>query len=174
MVNIWRSGLVINCSRLQQLHRVPAHCQRAPQSLCVRITMQCVRAWRSLNYLSRVAHRRAWKRSQSHTAAARLDLSGIYPPIATPFNAKEDVDYQKLEENLQKYAKIPFKGQARGTQKSKLSKTVVWITKRSLMRIRSILFTQLRILLSYSWAWSVKHQQHTVCTAACAQSDIHG
>lgn len=113
---------MINCSRLQQLHRVPAHRQRAPQSLCVRITMQCVRAWRSLNYLCRVAHHRAWKRTQSHTAAARLDLSGIYPPIATPFTAKEDVDYQKLEENLQKYAKIPFKGQARGTQKSKLSK----------------------------------------------------
>ncbi|XP_013770498.1 4-hydroxy-2-oxoglutarate aldolase, mitochondrial isoform X2 [Pundamilia nyererei] len=72
--------------------------------------MQCVRAWRSLNYLCRVAHHRAWKRTQSHTAAARLDLSGIYPPIATPFTAKEDVDYQKLEENLQKYAKIPFKG----------------------------------------------------------------
>lgn len=72
--------------------------------------MQCVRAWRSLNYLCRVAQHRAWKRSQSHTAAARLDLSGIYPPIATPFNAKEDVDYQKLGENLQKYAKIPFKG----------------------------------------------------------------
>lgn len=72
--------------------------------------MQCVRAWRSLNSLCRVAHHRAWKRSQSHTAAARLDLSGIYPPIATPFTAKEDVDYQKLEENLQKYAKIPFKG----------------------------------------------------------------
>lgn len=29
---------MINCSRLQQLHRVPAHRQRAPQSLCVRIT----------------------------------------------------------------------------------------------------------------------------------------
>uniref|UniRef100_A0A3Q2VS12 4-hydroxy-2-oxoglutarate aldolase, mitochondrial n=1 Tax=Haplochromis burtoni TaxID=8153 RepID=A0A3Q2VS12_HAPBU len=72
--------------------------------------MQCVRAWRSLNYLCRVGHHRAWKRTQSHTAAARLDLSGIYPPIATPFTAKEDVDYQKLEENLQKYAKIPFKG----------------------------------------------------------------
>ncbi|XP_004571846.1 4-hydroxy-2-oxoglutarate aldolase, mitochondrial isoform X2 [Maylandia zebra] len=72
--------------------------------------MQCVRAWRSLNYLCRVAHHRAWKRTQSHTTAARLDLSGIYPPIATPFTAKEDVDYQKLEENLQKYAKIPFKG----------------------------------------------------------------
>ncbi|XP_030586099.1 4-hydroxy-2-oxoglutarate aldolase, mitochondrial [Archocentrus centrarchus] len=72
--------------------------------------MQCARVWRGLNSLCRVGHHRAWKRTQSHTAAARLDLSGIYPPIATPFTAKEDVDYEKLEENLQKYAKIPFKG----------------------------------------------------------------
>ncbi|KAG7219954.1 hypothetical protein INR49_018501 [Caranx melampygus] len=59
----------------------------------------------------------AWTRSQSHkaaaAAAARLDLSGIYPPIATPFTATEDVDYRRLEENLQKYAKIPFKGDRR-------------------------------------------------------------
>uniref|UniRef100_A0A3Q1FX26 4-hydroxy-2-oxoglutarate aldolase, mitochondrial n=1 Tax=Acanthochromis polyacanthus TaxID=80966 RepID=A0A3Q1FX26_9TELE len=59
--------------------------------------MQCVRVWSSLR---RAAHRAAWTRTQSHAAAARLDLSGIYPPIATPFTAKEDVDYQKLEENL--------------------------------------------------------------------------
>lgn len=39
-----------------------------------------------------------------------MDLSGIYPPIATPFTTKEEVDYPRLEENLQKYAKIPFKG----------------------------------------------------------------
>ena len=63
--------------------------------------------------MCRGVHLSAWKRTQSHTAAAaRLDLGGIYPPIATPFTAKEDVDYQKLEGNLQKYAKIPFKGQA--------------------------------------------------------------
>uniref|UniRef100_A0A1A8FL46 4-hydroxy-2-oxoglutarate aldolase, mitochondrial n=1 Tax=Nothobranchius korthausae TaxID=1143690 RepID=A0A1A8FL46_9TELE len=51
---------------------------------------------------------RTWIRN--HTAAARLDLSGIYPPISTPFTTKEDVDYKRLEENLQKYSKIPFKG----------------------------------------------------------------
>lgn len=73
--------------------------------------MHCVRAWRGLSSLRAAAgHPRAWTRHQSRTAAARLDLSGIYPPIATPFTAKEEVDYKKLEENLQKYAKIPFKG----------------------------------------------------------------
>ncbi|XP_061686280.1 4-hydroxy-2-oxoglutarate aldolase, mitochondrial [Syngnathoides biaculeatus] len=44
------------------------------------------------------------------SAGVRLDLSGVYPPIVTPFNEREDVDYDKLEHNLHKYAKIPFKG----------------------------------------------------------------
>ncbi|KAG7275178.1 hypothetical protein CRUP_023766 [Coryphaenoides rupestris] len=40
----------------------------------------------------------------------RLDICGIYPPIATPFTETEELDYHKLEENVQKYAQIPFKG----------------------------------------------------------------
>ncbi|XP_051241021.1 4-hydroxy-2-oxoglutarate aldolase, mitochondrial isoform X2 [Dicentrarchus labrax] len=72
--------------------------------------MLCVRAWRGLSPLRTGAHLSAWKQTQSYTAAANLDLSGIYPPIATPFTAEEEVDYKKLEGNLQKYAKIGFKG----------------------------------------------------------------
>ncbi|XP_013889854.1 4-hydroxy-2-oxoglutarate aldolase, mitochondrial [Austrofundulus limnaeus] len=73
--------------------------------------MQCARAWRPLSpLLSTRIYQTAWNRSQSSPAAGRLNLSGIYPPIATPFTTKEDVDYQKLKENLQKYARIPFKG----------------------------------------------------------------
>nr|XP_020508584.1 4-hydroxy-2-oxoglutarate aldolase, mitochondrial [Labrus bergylta] len=74
--------------------------------------MLCVRTWRALSPRCRSgAHlTAAWKQTQNFSSAARLDLSGIYPPIGTPFTDKEDVDYQKLEENLQKYAKIPFKG----------------------------------------------------------------
>ncbi|XP_053197091.1 4-hydroxy-2-oxoglutarate aldolase, mitochondrial [Scomber japonicus] len=74
--------------------------------------MHCVRVWRSVSPACRAAHSALWRRAQSRTATTttRLDLSGIYPPIATPFTAKEDVDYQRLEDNLQKYAKIPFKG----------------------------------------------------------------
>lgn len=56
-------------------------------------------------------------RSLSAAAAPRrLDLSGIYPPIATPFTAAEDVDHGKLAENLKKYAEIPFRGQASPTK----------------------------------------------------------
>ncbi|XP_010863895.1 4-hydroxy-2-oxoglutarate aldolase, mitochondrial [Esox lucius] len=49
-------------------------------------------------------------RTQSVAAGPRVDIGGIYPPIATPFTQNEDVDYQKLDENLRKYAKIPFRG----------------------------------------------------------------
>ncbi|XP_029949803.1 4-hydroxy-2-oxoglutarate aldolase, mitochondrial [Salarias fasciatus] len=54
----------------------------------------------------------AWSRTRTRSLSTgtRLDLSGIYPPIATPFTAREEVDYRKLEENLQKYAEIPFRG----------------------------------------------------------------
>ncbi|KAI3352567.1 hypothetical protein L3Q82_005504 [Scortum barcoo] len=87
----------LSCSESQQLRQ------------SVRLTMLRVRAWRAVSPLLR-GHRAARRPARSHTSAARLDLRGIYPPIATPFTAQEDVDYKKLEENLQKYAKIPFKG----------------------------------------------------------------
>ncbi|XP_031430819.1 4-hydroxy-2-oxoglutarate aldolase, mitochondrial [Clupea harengus] len=51
-----------------------------------------------------------WKRTNTQNTTRKLDIGGIYPPIATPFTEKEEVDYQKLDENLQKYSKIPFKG----------------------------------------------------------------
>lgn len=52
----------------------------------------------------------AW-RNTSQSAGKRLDISGIYPPIATPFTQSEDVDYQRLEDNLKKYSHLPFRGE---------------------------------------------------------------
>ncbi|XP_056266122.1 4-hydroxy-2-oxoglutarate aldolase, mitochondrial isoform X2 [Pseudoliparis swirei] len=72
--------------------------------------MLLVRVCRALGPLSRGGPLSPWKRARSSTAGRRLDLSGIYPPIATPFTAEEDVDYQKLEGNLRQYARIPFRG----------------------------------------------------------------
>lgn len=72
--------------------------------------MYCARACIGLTSRRSETFLRAW-RLQSRAAGAGPDLSGIYPPIATPFTAKEDVDLEKLEENLQKYADIPFRGQ---------------------------------------------------------------
>ncbi|KAL3864891.1 hypothetical protein ACJMK2_006538 [Sinanodonta woodiana] len=44
------------------------------------------------------------------SARRELDISGIYPPIATPFRADESIDYGKLEENINKWNQIPFRG----------------------------------------------------------------
>jgi len=51
--------------------------------------------------------------SSSGNAGGRggqLDLSGVYPPIATPFDNNENIDYDKLRFNLQCWNDIPFKG----------------------------------------------------------------
>lgn len=40
----------------------------------------------------------------------KIDIAGIYPPITTPFTATAEVDYGKLEENLNKLSTFPFRG----------------------------------------------------------------
>lgn len=42
--------------------------------------------------------------------SSSIDLSGIFPPIVTPFEDDEEVSYAKLEENFSKWNDIPFKG----------------------------------------------------------------
>ncbi|KAM8924826.1 4-hydroxy-2-oxoglutarate aldolase, mitochondrial [Pelodytes ibericus] len=49
-------------------------------------------------------------RTLTLSAAPALDLRGIYPPITTPFTGKEELDYDRLDENLQTYAALPFRG----------------------------------------------------------------
>lgn len=65
--------------------------------------MLCVRAWRAMAPRGRT-------RARSHWVAAAPDLSGIFPPIATPFTSQEDPDYPALERNVHAYARIPFAG----------------------------------------------------------------
>ena len=38
------------------------------------------------------------------------DLGGIYPPIATPFDNEENIDYSKLKENMKRWNQYDFKG----------------------------------------------------------------
>uniref|UniRef100_A0A8C1LW06 4-hydroxy-2-oxoglutarate aldolase, mitochondrial n=1 Tax=Cyprinus carpio TaxID=7962 RepID=A0A8C1LW06_CYPCA len=66
-------------------------------------------ATRSFTLLCRRSAASAW-RNNSQSAGERLDISGIYPPIATPFTQSEDVDYQRLDDNLKKYGSLPFRG----------------------------------------------------------------
>ena len=42
--------------------------------------------------------------------SSSLDLSGIFPPIVTPFEDNEEISYEKLTENFSKWNDIPFRG----------------------------------------------------------------
>jgi len=41
---------------------------------------------------------------------ATLELSGVFPPIATPFDNNENIDYDNLNLNLQRWNDVPFRG----------------------------------------------------------------
>lgn len=42
--------------------------------------------------------------------AKSLDISGVYPPISTPFDSHENIAYDKLESNLRVWNEAPFRG----------------------------------------------------------------
>ncbi|XP_064631117.1 4-hydroxy-2-oxoglutarate aldolase, mitochondrial-like [Lineus longissimus] len=44
------------------------------------------------------------------STAKSLDISGIYPPIVTPFDSNEDISWEKLEFNLKKLQQHPLRG----------------------------------------------------------------
>lgn len=44
------------------------------------------------------------------TNQRNLDLTGVFPPVATPFDKDENISSEKFVENLKKWDKIPFKG----------------------------------------------------------------
>lgn len=47
----------------------------------------------------------------------KVDIAGVYPAVTTPFTATAEVDYGKLEENLNKLGTFPFRGKrALGSQ----------------------------------------------------------
>lgn len=76
-----------------------------PRALC----------WRSLATGTASAHRKLSAAAAASDRAAgasgrRLNLQGIYPPLATPFTLHGEVDYARLEENMRLYAGIPFRG----------------------------------------------------------------
>lgn len=67
------------------------------------------RVWSSVRQgLSRGLSRNVGGRASGE--GRKVDIAGIYPPLTTPFTATSEVDYGKLEENLQKLGAFPFKG----------------------------------------------------------------
>ncbi|CAH1783290.1 unnamed protein product [Owenia fusiformis] len=50
------------------------------------------------------------KQNRTMASSSNLDIGGIYPPIPTPFDEKENIAYDKLEKNLSIWNKAPLKG----------------------------------------------------------------
>lgn len=48
--------------------------------------------------------------SAAPLAKHKIDISGIYPPITTPFDDHENIDWLSLKDNMTKWNEIPFKG----------------------------------------------------------------
>ena len=60
-----------------------------------------------------IVHQSTLSMSSSYpmsTAVKGLDVGGIYPPIATPFDSSENIAYDKLKDNMHIWSKVPFRG----------------------------------------------------------------
>ncbi|XP_047488183.1 4-hydroxy-2-oxoglutarate aldolase, mitochondrial-like [Penaeus chinensis] len=49
-------------------------------------------------------------RGTTVTPSKAVDLSGVFPPMPTPFNPNESVNYDKFASNIEAWNKVPFKG----------------------------------------------------------------
>lgn len=47
---------------------------------------------------------------QTSSVLTNMDISGIYPPITTPFDKDENIDWASLKQNMDKWNDIPFRG----------------------------------------------------------------
>jgi hypothetical protein len=51
--------------------------------------------------------RQFWRQESSRP---NIDISGIFPPIITPFDGNGGISYEKLKTNFGIWNEIPFKG----------------------------------------------------------------
>lgn len=47
---------------------------------------------------------------QTTSVLSKMDISGIYPPITTPFDKEENIDWTALKSNMDKWNSVPFRG----------------------------------------------------------------
>ena len=74
-----------------------------------------MRVFRSLIGVSRLLTKSTTVQSSLKTFASSpdhiVDLSGVFPPIPTPFTEKENIDWENLKLNLNKWENIDFRGE---------------------------------------------------------------
>ena len=72
-------------------------------STSLKLSAKLVRS--KAQFETNLQHIRAMSSSKSP-----LNISGVYPPIATPFDGNEDISWKKLEQNMNKWNKFDFAG----------------------------------------------------------------
>lgn len=87
---------------LTNFRQVTKHLNRVPRCSVTRAVLDD-RGLKVLQPLSGILY-------FSTSSRCNMDISGIYPPIATPFNKDETVAYDKLKHNMDKWNKIPLRG----------------------------------------------------------------
>ena len=60
--------------------------------------------------LARQSARLVQTSANTMATASRIDLSGVYPPIVTPFNQDESIAWDKLKSNISKWNQHPITG----------------------------------------------------------------
>ena len=77
---------------------------------CASRLNQCHHSLVTMSSSSSAADTATTASTRPTASPGQLDLSGIFPPIATAFDDNENVDYDKLAFNLRLWNDIPFKG----------------------------------------------------------------
>ncbi len=60
--------------------------------------------------LTMLARRILTQSFRFRSMAAKLDISGIFPPVPTPFNDEMKIDVNRLQENFEKWNTKGFRG----------------------------------------------------------------
>ena len=72
-------------------------------SVSLGILTQVTKPAAQFNY--KLAHVRTMSSGKS-----TINISGVYPPIATPFDGNENISWEKLEQNINKWNKFDLRG----------------------------------------------------------------
>ena len=73
------------------------------------LLLRCCGLKRTVGNIYCAQKRLLWTKNNSKSKF-KLDISGIYPPIVTPFDWEENIYWDKLEINLRLWNKCHFKG----------------------------------------------------------------
>jgi len=79
--------------------------------LCLRVPGSCFDKLRRMSWRYVVPEVKHIPYRNYSATTVPVDLSGVFPPIPTPFNKDESIAYDKLASNFHHWEAVPFQGQ---------------------------------------------------------------